>query len=261
MNQLNISESSDSDLNKSKLNKSQPNNSGSSPFEVCCSESNKIDQIIKEKFESGIFSMEFAPCILYMDNSGVYINKFGPFPSEIESLEKSVLLKDYKVRNKKLKAKCYGCWLFHIELIKSKYFESKEIFDTYVIDLRLRSISKNCKNYGRISVKNALELLGIELSCNMNYYLQNQKKMESDLKRPISAQEISDKNLLKNLENELFYEQMCKIFGRQQEQNCDNKNEANIYFLNEFHILSSDGNTIFASASLGDYYLCFFFDN
>ncbi|CAF0789999.1 unnamed protein product [Adineta steineri] len=62
---------------------------------------------MKEKFEHGIYSLDYIPRILGIDITGVYINKNGPYPNEVESLEHKDWPK-HKVLTHKLKASSYG---------------------------------------------------------------------------------------------------------------------------------------------------------
>jgi hypothetical protein len=58
---------------------------------------------MKEKFERGIYSLNSAPRMLDMNVTGIYINKNGLYPNEVESLEDMDSERD-KLLTEKLKA-------------------------------------------------------------------------------------------------------------------------------------------------------------
>jgi hypothetical protein len=43
---------------------------------------------IKEKFEKGIYTLEFCPLLMYITGfEGIFFHKNAPYPDEIEALE------------------------------------------------------------------------------------------------------------------------------------------------------------------------------
>ncbi|CAF4531369.1 unnamed protein product, partial [Didymodactylos carnosus] len=147
-----------------------------------------------------------------MDVTGIYINKNGLYPNEVESLEDMDWERD-KLLTQKLKATSYGDWQFHIGMINTKHFENRENLDDMFVNKSERTISEACKDIERISIQKAIGLFGIKFSCDMDWYLKNQNAIEEDLNRKILPLDLNDKYLMKKLEQELFYNQMCKLFG------------------------------------------------
>ncbi|CAF3006029.1 unnamed protein product, partial [Rotaria sp. Silwood2] len=183
---------------------------------------------IKEKFERGIYSLKSVPRILDMDVTGIYINKNGLYPNEVESLEDMDWERD-KLLTQKLKATSYGDWQFHIGMINTKHFENREKLDDMFVNKSERTISEACKNTERISIQKAIELFGIEFSCDMDWYLKNQNAIEEDLNRKLLSLDLNDEYLMKKLEQELFYNQMCKLFGGTEDDHNKPKDDDTIY--------------------------------
>jgi len=215
---------------------------------------------IKEKFERGIYSLNCIPRILDVDVTGIYINKNGLYPNEVDSLEDMDWERD-KVLTPKLKATSYGDWQFHIGMINTKHFESREKLDDMFVHRNERTDSEECKHIERISMQKALDLFGIEFSCDMNWYLKNRNAIEDDTNRQVSDIELTDGNLMKKLEQELFYNQMCKLFGETEDDQNKPQDDGTIYekcfIIKDFHILFYYQNYIFASGQRGNYYLLF----
>lgn len=95
----------------------------------------------------------------------------------------------------------------------------------------------------------------------MEFYLNNKNELEADLKHQLSID--IDENVIKQLEDELFYINMCKVFGPEIEEDKVDIDGETIFFeksfmLKNFNILFYDGNEIHAVAERGDYYLIFF---
>ncbi|CAF1290022.1 unnamed protein product [Adineta steineri] len=217
---------------------------------------------IKEKFERKIYSLDCIPRILDMDAPGIFINKNGPYPDEIESLEDMDWERD-KLLTPKLIATSYGDWKCTIGMINIKHFENREKLDDMFIDKSERTISRNCSNFQRISIDKAMKLLKIKFSCDMNWYLNNQSAIEEDLQRQVLPLDLNNEYLMKKLEQELFYKQMCKLFGEMEDDDNKPQDDDTIYekcfILKDFDMLHSYENYKFASAQRGNYYLLFNF--
>ena len=226
-------------------------------------ETDLVKMSIKEKFEKNIYKLENCPRILYMKNAGgIFFNKNTPNPDEKEALEKLVWKVD-EISSQKLKAASYGDWEFEVRMINSDYFESREKLDHMYIEESERTISDCCINVDRIPIEKAMKILGVEVSCNMEYYLHHRSEIEKDVNRRFDSDLELKQGNLKILEQEIFYKQMCKLFGS---EDCNDKNEANdesslyekSFILYDFRWLSYDGNDKFATARRGNYYLLFF---
>ncbi|CAF1051622.1 unnamed protein product [Brachionus calyciflorus] len=224
-------------------------------------------QSIKEKFKQRIYDLNLAPRILSMDLECISVNKNKPYKYNIEELVrkyKNERDNDGTVRIDKFKAFCCGDFQFHVEMINKYYFENRDDFDNRIVRKDNRTDPRERVYAKRISIKNAFKLCRIDFSCNMDFYLKNLNEMKLDLKRKIDKINLNDKNLLKKLEEELFYNQMCELFGDSEADDAikpenDESLYEKTYVLKDFHILYLDGNTILASAERGNYYLNIFF--
>ena len=219
---------------------------------------------IKEKFELQIYSLNDAPRIVEFDSDDIYINKNGcPIDNE-ESLGSINWDRD-RILTQKLKATCDDEYEFQISRINTSYFESREKLDKMLIPEHLATDFKEyLRNivFKQISIQKAIEQFDIQFSCNMNYYINNEKEMEKDLGGKILNFDLNDECFMKKIERELFYKQMSQLFG--EIDACDKKteNDDSIYekdfILEDFHILYCSGNKI-ATAKRGNYYLLFHF--
>ena len=77
--------------------------------------------------------------------------------------------------------------------------------------------------FKQISIQKAIEHFEIQFSCNMNYYINNEKEMEKDLGGKILNFDLNDECFMKKIERELFYKQMSQLFG--EIDACDKKTE------------------------------------
>ena len=112
------------------------------------------------------------------------------------------------------------------------------------------------------SLEEALRLLDINISCDMEYYLSNTDEMEKDLDRQLENFDPNNKDMMKELEAELFYKQLVKIFGEDDDNDdmaADQKTRKKKLTLKEFHLLYSDGNDALATARRGSYYILLFY--
>lgn len=218
-------------------------------------------ETIKDKFKRGKYSLNYAPRILYMDCSDVYINKNGEYPNEIESLENFDWEKD-EIKTQKLCADSYGDWSFEISMISTNYFDSREQLDDLYLDKNDREVSDSYEYYDWISFKQALNVFRTKLWSNMNYYLNNLNELEKDLHRKLNDSEINSEKSINRLQEEILYKQLIKLFGRYEDinDNFDDDFYNKTFVLNEFRVLSWDRNTMYATARRGSYYLLFLYD-
>jgi len=179
-------------------------------------ESLSIEEI-KEKFENETYSLRRVPRILEIETGGIFINRKAPYPNELESLEDMDWERD-KVQTHKLKKRSYGDLQFKIGMINTKYFESREKLDCLFESKTQETLSSN---FERISIENALKHFSIDLSCNMEYYMENKHELEIDLKRKDVNIDVNNELEMKKIEKELFYNQMCRIFGGNNEETSD----------------------------------------
>ena len=225
------------------------------------------DLLEKEKFKLlKIYGLKLAPRILYMEPTSVNINQSRLYTKKIDELETRYKERenDGTIRTKKLKASSFGDWQFHIEMINKKYFENRDQFDNEVTCNKKSDYSDECAMIERISIKKAIKLCHVDFSINMKYYLKNLDELKKDLKRDISNINLNDKLSVKELEDELFYNLMCELFGDSEADDAIKpENDGSIYektyVLKNFRIIFFDGNTMWATAERGDYYLIIFF--
>ncbi len=165
----------------------------------------------------------------------------------------------------KLKQSSYGDLQFHIGMIHIKHFDSREILDNLYVYKSRQSFSPN---FERISIDKALQHFDIDLSCNMDYYLTNKNEIEKDLNKKIVDLDLNNDYQMRKLEKELFYNQMCKLFGENEDTSDDiikaedgekKNNYEKAFILKGFHMLFMDGNYKYATGRRGNYYLLFSF--
>jgi hypothetical protein len=229
-------------------------------FKVYCGIEVQAAMSIKEKLECGNYQLTGAPRILNIDYSAdVYINKNGCCPDEIESFENFDMERDHVITNK-LKANVIGDFNFHISKIKISHFESREKLDNMFVYFPQFITSK--QEFKEISIQNAIEKFHITISCNMDYYIKNRNEIIIDLNRNISDFELSDEQMKKKLEEELFYKQICNLFGEIEEDDKSTENGSNYekqFILQDFHIFYID-ETIVGTCKRGNYYLLFLYE-
>jgi hypothetical protein len=209
---------------------------------------------IREKFESREYELAFVPRIILLENDQVFINVNGAYPDEIESLEKSGFDNTFMKETTKLKVTDLGDTQFYIGMIHERHFESREKLDEMYLRENGETMFEEMRNIPLISLRNVLESYPIQLSVNLDYYLKDVAEFENDL---------CEKSTLIKLEQELFYKQMCTLFGEIGNENDAIKcqDDETIYEktfnLKDFRLLYIDGNSQSATAKRGNYYLLF----
>ena len=206
-----------------------------------------IEKSIKEKFENEIYSIETIPRIMSIDNSVVFVNKYAPRPNEIDSLEKFDI-EDDLVKTEKFFTDSWGDWELTIGMISASHFESREKFDEMV------KKESYVKNFDSISIQKALEYIYVTLTPNMDYYINNWNELENELKRTVYHSELKDEHL----KNELFYRQMCNLFGESDDDitTIQDGIPEREFILKDFRYVSFP-NFIYATAQRGNFYLKF----
>jgi hypothetical protein len=116
----------------------------------------------------------------------------------------------------------------------------------------------------KTSLREALALLSVDLSCNMSYYVANKSELEHDLKRRISADvDLKDDLVLKKLEQELFYNMMIKLFGYLGYQSADDDVQVDgekilygkSFMIRYCKLLHDDDNEMVITAQRENFYL------
>ena len=212
-------------------------------------------------FKRGTYSLKRVPRVLEVDCSGVYVHKDGPYQDEIKALEDMDWEGD-RILTPKLKGNSCGDFTFLAGVIQTKHFDNREELNALY--------SKDYKQddpvtvFERISLVDGLKLLSVDMSCNMDYYMTNRQEMENDLGRRVENLDINSKEFMGGLEAEVFYNQMIKIFGDDDDNDDDvvstecNGHQKSLTF-REFHLLYSDGNDKIATARRASRYVLLYF--
>jgi len=172
-----------------------------------------------------------------------------------------------RVVTPKLKASSYGEYTLLIGLINTKYFKSREKLDSlysneweYFESCDPESTVTTIK---QISFEEALKCLTVSISCDMDYYLSNPGEIEKDLGHKFENMDVNCTDSMKKLEGKLFYNQAVKIFGERDAGDdvaSDESASEKLVTFTDFRRLFSTGNSTYATARRGSYYLIFFHD-
>lgn len=220
---------------------------------------------ILEKFAQGRYSLYSVQSVMSMDTDGVFVNENAPYIDIVQSIENEEAMKA-NVLMPRLKASSYGCWTFRALLLPTDYFESRESLDAIVIEKDKREVGTHCIQASKISIREAIEAMRVELSCNVGYCLQNKIELENELDYKLPDDfDANDALALKKFEQEIFYKTMCKVFGSEcgdDEVEVDGNETLyeKSFMIRDFNILSFDGNFMLASATRGNYYFVFYFE-
>ncbi|CAG0902787.1 unnamed protein product [Darwinula stevensoni] len=214
---------------------------------------------IKTGFEQGTYSVLLVPRVLTAEGaqrSGVYVHKDELHLDEIKWFEDMDWGRD-RFLMPILKTSSYGHYVLHVGLIDTKYFESREQLDSLYSkdwqDAEPCYPDATVTTIEQVSLREALKLMTVDIWCNMDYFLANRDEMEKDLARKLPNLDLDDKDLLKQLEDELFYIQSVKIFGRE-----EGDDEKSTVTFTDFRHLFFDGNERFGTARHGKHYVVFF---
>lgn len=234
--------------------------------------STKMIEEIRSKFENHEYLISKVPELLTIDNDGVRIHQEAPNPNIIEIIEQkkkglevkpnipTPKLRAFFGSNTDLNYDSDAC----VQKVPKAFFKSRETLDELNIQKKLRKVDSSCTSSSRISMREALQSIFIHCSCDMEYYLANRNELEADLGRQFGQIEIINQQEIDKLEQELFYINMCKIFGPEivNDKILENEQKDKLYeksyMLENFSILSYNGNTIYATAERGEDYLLFF---
>lgn len=220
---------------------------------------------IRAKFENYTYDLIKLPLLLSMDREGVFVNKEAPNQDIVnfyENLEQNRQVEDY-IKSQKLIANGSSDWGFGARKLPMIYFRSREALEEMLISKQYRTTDKYCIQAARMPIREIMRLFFVSCSSNMDYYLANKNELEADLGRSLQT-DSSNKLEMKRLEQELFYVNMCKIFGTAGNQDDNVQPDGKevlydkTYMLKDFSILSFDGNEIHGTAIRGDCYFVFF---
>ncbi|CAF1073081.1 unnamed protein product [Brachionus calyciflorus] len=217
---------------------------------------NLDDVKVKEKFEKQEYTLDSIPRLVLMNHTGVYVNKNAPYPNEIESLENFDFEKS-KIKFDQLQVKSYGCWQLAVAMISSKYFESRAKFDElYTNEVEIEHIDTRLEKADRISIAKAFEsMFNVKMSLNLELYKKNKNVMEYYLNCNVNKMENKSLNQIK--ENEMFYEEMSKIFVFRWYLDEDQNTKEKTHMLTNFRMLFNDGNSKLATAERNGFFLIF----
>ena len=217
---------------------------------------------IKEKFKNHEFTLGHSPRILEMDHTRIFINKDAPNPNELASFQDFLSYREEtRLLTHKLKVESYGDWEMGISVISTIYFDDRHSLDKFYC-----RFFDEYEEFGTISIRDAIYECGVEISCNMDFYLKHPTEIELDLNRSVDVCLIKDDaEAMQRLEEELFYNLMCSLFGEdvdddylEKEKNGENDGKfKKVCTVKEFAILYKDGNDVYATGKRGDNYLLF----
>ena len=89
--------------------------------------------------------------------------------------------------------------------------------------------------FAKISIREAMERMFVECSCDMDCYLTHRSELEVDLGRQLPPDfDPSDVKAVKKLEQELFYINMCKIFGQENDDDLVEVDNAEVFYNKSF---------------------------
>ncbi|CAG0892076.1 unnamed protein product [Darwinula stevensoni] len=188
---------------------------------------------IKTGFEQGTYSVLLVPRVLTAEGaqrSGVYVHTDGLHLDEIKWFEDMDWGRDRVL----------------IPTLKTSSFADWQDAEPCYPDATVTTVEQ-------VSFREALKLMTVDIWCNMEYFLANRDEMEKDLGRKLPNLDLDDKDLLKQLEDELFYKQSVKIFGRE-----EGDDEKSAVTFTDFRHLFFDGNERFGTARHGKHYVVFF---
>lgn len=220
---------------------------------------------IRAKFESEYYSVNCVPSLITMSWNGVLVNKEAPNPNIVDYFENgkcknrnSVL--DYTKQTLKLTASAAGDWDFDATKIPRAYFPDRLKLQMELITEEFWNEESKCIKAKSISLRDAFLAMDVDLSCDMKYYLDSKNELETDLGRSLPVElDLSNEPMLQKLEKELFYKNMCQIFGPANDTDQQEGTEEKSFMIRDFKIFFSDGNAKFAVGERDDYYLTFYF--
>ena len=213
--------------------------------------------LIKDKIKSKNFRFSYVPENLFADCSEVRVNDKGPISTIDLNGPKGTYQRMQMSITDKLKLDASGEWDFSVRMIHSAYFDSREEMDLFFCPESERLIFSDMKQYKHkenISIDEAFKVSRLEVvSANLDYYSKHLNELRKDLGRDIAENIIIDEKLM----DELFYNQMCKIFGGPLPSD-GNANDRK-FMLSDFHLLEYDGNSVSATAQRDQFYVYFSF--
>ncbi len=199
-------------------------------------------QTVQRKIECGAYSLMSAPRVLVIDNTGVYSHRNGSHQDDVDALE-NLDWDEKKIRNPKLNGTSFGDYKLTIAMIRRDHFDSRKKLDALFLDTftddeeELKNIMLSSTR-DVLSLDEALKLLDVTISYDMTN--------SHDLKCKLDA----------NLEDDLLYSQLVKIFGYDEEE--DRATRKTVQF-KDFHLLFSDGNDKVATAQRGSHYVLIYY--
>ena len=213
--------------------------------------------LIKEKIKSQNFELSNVPENLFANCSEVRVDEKGPISTIDLNGPKGTYQRMQMSITDKLKLDASGEWDFSVSMIHSAYFDSREEMDLFFCPESERQICSDMEQYKQkenISINEAFEVSKLEVvSANLDYYSKHPDELRKDLGRDIVENIIIDEKLM----DELFYNQMCKIFGGPLPSDGDANDRK--FMLTDFHLLEYDGNSVSATAQRDQFYVYFSF--
>jgi hypothetical protein len=145
-------------------------------------------------------------------------------------------------------------------MVHSAYFATrKEVDDDFLVPEFTIDRNNTIEEWrDKISIEELGTMGGMKcFSLNLDYYLANWEELEKDLGRSVERNLERTETEWKQLSDELFYKQMCRIFGGPLDIDDDEQGEDGKKFvITDFHI-TIDGGYFHASGRRGQFYILF----
>ncbi|CAG0914726.1 unnamed protein product [Notodromas monacha] len=261
---------------------------------------------IKAGLANGTCSpLDVAPRVLSAEATqpgGVYVHKDG-LQMDVAAWFRDPNWGRDRVLLPTLKASSYGEYELSVGLMSTDYFESRHQLDSLCSkellgdDDGVEPSSSSCpalaaksspddvfgKTVDRISFRDALKLVTVDIRCNMDYFLAHRDEMAkallgggdneaaaaespdaaaADLKMTMMVESTDADSTNKRLEDRLFYRESLKIFGRIKDEgddDDDNDEKSAAVTFTDFRRLFFDGNERCATAQHGKNYVIIYY--
>lgn len=222
---------------------------------------------IRVKFETCKYNLAELRDIFSLDHEGAYVDPEAPnqdiinYYEHINNTDKDT----GNVLTPKLKEARFSGWSLSVRKLPINYFISREALEEMMVTKKFRETpNKYCIEASKMSIREIMSSFYVPCSCDMDYYLANKSELEADLGRKIDLNASLNELEMKRLEQELFYVNMCKIFGAG--GNEDDRVEPDgkellfdkSYMLSDFHVIFFDGNEMHGTAIRDKNYFLFF---
>ena len=215
--------------------------------------------LIKQMIKDYDIDVTEVPRLLFADCLRLLIDERGPVLT-IDT-DKLSLFEDQAISmtpTQKLKFDGYGDWEFNATMVHSAYFATREEVDDFLVPEFTIDPNNTRKEWrDKISIEEIGTMGGMKyFSLNLDYYLSNWEELEKDLDRPVDKNLDRTETEWKQLSDELFYKQMCRIFGGPLAIDDEQDEDVKKFMITDFNI-TVDGGYFHASGRRGQFYILF----